>query len=67
MLLEFLVAAGLLRLTHDVTWRALATAALLVGVRRLVVGYALRPARGARRRPAPQDSAIHLPAVDQPP
>ncbi len=48
VLLEFLLAAGLLRLAHDATWRALATAAAIVGLRRLVVAYALRPARGAR-------------------
>ena len=42
VLLEFLLAAGLLRLTSDATWGALATAAAIVGVRRLV-GYGLRP------------------------
>ncbi len=60
VLLEFLMAAGLLRLTHDVSWRALATAALIVGVRKLVVAYGLRPARGGgahrpgRTRAAPR-------------
>ena len=44
VLLDLLLAAGLLRLTQDGTWRALTTAALVVGVRKLVVGYGLRPA-----------------------
>jgi hypothetical protein len=43
VLLELLMAAGLLRLSHDPTWRALATAAVLVGLRKLVVAYGLRP------------------------
>ena len=43
VLLEFLLAAGLLRLTSDATWRALATAAAIVLVRK-VVGIGLRAA-----------------------
>ncbi|MDP9466868.1 MAG: hypothetical protein M3P31_06515 [Actinomycetota bacterium] len=45
VLLEFLLAAGLLRLSHDATWRVLATAAVIVGLRKLVVAYGLRPAQ----------------------
>ena len=45
VLLEFLLAAGLLRLAHDATWRALATAAAVVALRKLVVTYGLRPGR----------------------
>jgi hypothetical protein len=45
VLLEFLMAAGLLRLTHDATWRVLATAAVVVGLRRLVLTYGVRPAQ----------------------
>ncbi len=36
VLLEFLLAAGLLRLTHEPTWRKIAVAAGIVGVRRLL-------------------------------
>ena len=54
VLLDFLLAAGLLRLTGRPGWPALATAAAVVAVRRLV-GSGLRagaPVRraGARRR-----------------
>ncbi len=49
VLLEFLLAAGLLRLTQDATWRRLATAAVVVAVRKLVVGYGLSPAAGNSR------------------
>ena len=45
VLLEFLLAAGLLRLGHDTSWRALATAAAVVALRTLVVTYGLRAAR----------------------
>ena len=45
VLLELLMAAGLLRLSHDPSWRALATAAVLVALRKLVVVYGLRPAQ----------------------
>ena len=41
VLLEFLLAAGLLRLSADPTTQTLLTAALIVGVRRLV-GLGLR-------------------------
>ncbi len=51
VLLEFLMAAGLLRLTHDATWRALATAAVIVVLRKLVVAYGLRPAAAGSRSP----------------
>ncbi len=44
VLLELLTAAGLLRLTAEATWQALATAAVIVGVRTLVVRYGLCPA-----------------------
>ncbi len=47
VLLDFLLAAGLLRLTGQPGWPALATAAAVVAVRRLV-GIGLR----AGRRPA---------------
>ena len=36
VLLEFLVAAGLLRLADDPTWRAILTAAAVIAIRRLV-------------------------------
>lgn len=49
VLMELLLAAGLLRLTQDATWQALATAAVIVAVRRLVVGYGLRPAARTSR------------------
>ena len=42
-LLEFLTAAGLLRLSTDATWSALLTAAVIIAVRKLVVGIGLRP------------------------
>ncbi len=54
VLLDFLRAAGLLRLTGQPGWAALATAAAVVAVRRLV-GSSLRAGRGsagALRRPA---------------
>ena len=41
VLLEFLVAAGLLRLADDPGWRQLATAAAVIAVRRLLA-YGLR-------------------------
>ncbi len=43
VLLDFLLAAGLLRLSDDPGWRQIATAAVVVAVRRLV-GVGLRPA-----------------------
>ena len=36
VLLDFLLAAGLLRLTHGATFRSLATTALIVVIRKLV-------------------------------
>ena len=42
-LLEFLMAAGLLRLSTDATWSALLTAVVIIAVRKLVVGAGLRP------------------------
>ena len=62
VLLEFLLAAGLLRLVHSVTYQGLATTALIVVIRKLVsfgfssCGHAggVRPgrvsSRGERRR-----------------
>ena len=52
VLLDFLLAAGLLRLTGQPGWGALASAAAVVAVRRLV-GVGLRAGRvtGAGRRP----------------
>lgn len=47
VLLELLTAAGLLRLAHDATWRAIVTAAVVVALRRLVA-HGLHPA-GAQR------------------
>ena len=49
VLLEFLMAAGLIRLTSAAPWRAIATAAVIVVLRKLVVAYGLRPARAHRR------------------
>jgi hypothetical protein len=43
VLLDFLLAAGLLRLGGDPQWRALVTAALVVAVRKLVMTVGLRP------------------------
>lgn len=45
VLLELLLAAGLLRLTADASWRALATAAIVVALRTVVVRFGLRPAQ----------------------
>ena len=44
VLLELLLAAGLLRLTSDAGWRAIATAAVIVVLRKVVVAYGLRRA-----------------------
>ena len=49
VLLDLLLAAGLLRLALDGTWRALTMAALVMGVRTLAVGYGLRPAEQPSR------------------
>ena len=49
--LEFLLAAGLLRLSAEATWTGIATAAALVAVRR-VAGAGLRASQ-AELRPAP--------------
>ena len=45
VLLEFLMAAGLLRLSHDSSWRAIVTAAVVVGLRKLVAAYGVRTAQ----------------------
>ena len=45
VLLEFLMAAGVLRLSHDASWEALATAAVVVGLRTLVAAYGIRTAQ----------------------
>jgi hypothetical protein len=54
VLLEFLLAAGLLRLTADATPRALLTAAIIVALRKLVtfgLGFApVHPLRRGSRR-----------------
>lgn len=52
VLVEFLLAAGLLRLSQQATWRALAMTAVIVGIRKLVVdvGLRLHPALQAPRR-----------------
>ncbi len=45
VLLEFLLAAGLLRLSADPTVQALVTAAVTIGLRRLIrFGLGIRPA-----------------------
>ena len=46
--LDFLLAAGLLRLADDPTWRQLATAAVVVALRRLL-GVGLRSGHAAAR------------------
>ena len=51
VLLELLMAAGLLRLTFDGTWRALATAAAVVVVRTIVVRHGLPSTSEAGRAP----------------
>ncbi|MFD0890898.1 hypothetical protein ACFQ08_40660, partial [Streptosporangium algeriense] len=44
VLLDFLVAAGLLRLSQAQTWTAIALAALTVAIRKVVVaGFLVRP------------------------
>ena len=43
VLLDFLLAAGLLRLSGDPQWRTLVTAAVVVAVRRLVMTVGLQP------------------------
>jgi hypothetical protein len=50
-LLDFLLAAGLLRLGHAHSWTDLALAALVIGIRRLA-GAGLRTARGVAGRAA---------------
>ncbi|MEU1876649.1 hypothetical protein ABZ470_05000 [Streptosporangium sp. NPDC020072] len=53
VLLDFLVAAGLLRLSRAQTWTAIALAALTVVVRKVVVaGFLTRPRPPRRRTPA---------------
>lgn len=59
VLLEFLLAAGLLRLVHGATYQGLATTALIVVIRKLVsFGFSTGAATGrgssrpGRRRPA---------------
>ena len=47
VLLDLLLAAGLLRLAHDPTWRAISTAAIIVALRKLVVVHGLRPRQRA--------------------
>ncbi|MDP9435751.1 MAG: DUF1622 domain-containing protein [Actinomycetota bacterium] len=42
VLLEFLLAAGLLRLSTTASWRAVVTAAVIVGIRTLVTRVGLR-------------------------
>jgi hypothetical protein len=49
VLLDFLLAAGLLRLTGSPDWPVLATAAAVLGLRRLV-GFGLRVGAPARPR-----------------
>jgi hypothetical protein len=43
VLLDLLLAAGLLRLAAAETWRAIAVAAAIVGIRKLASGGILRP------------------------
>ena len=51
VLLDLLLAAGLLRLSVDATWRSIAVTALVLVVRHLVTrGLALPPALVFRRR-----------------
>ena len=52
VLLELLLAAGLLRLSADAGWRAIAAAALVVAVRKLVTS-ALGVAAARAADPAP--------------
>ena len=53
VLLEFLLAAGLLRLVHSVTYQGLATTALIVVIRKLVsFGFSSRGHAGASGRDA---------------
>lgn len=57
VLLDFLFAAGLLRLSDQATYRALATAAVIVAIRKLVM-FGLR--QGSARRtgsPSARDQA----------
>ena len=50
-LLDFLLAAGLLRLGHADSWTSLALAALTIVIRQ-IAGAGLRTARGVLRGPA---------------
>ncbi|MGY1638248.1 hypothetical protein ACI78V_16505 [Geodermatophilus sp. SYSU D00742] len=69
VLLDLLVAAGLLRLVGDPSWQALVTAAAIVVLRRLI-GASLRSARRswsgrADDEPAPPPSGrVRLPSVE---
>lgn len=56
VLLELLLAAGLLRLTADLQWHAIGGAAVIVGIRTLISSGARRtrpPTMLLRRRPGP--------------
>ncbi|MEU8382092.1 hypothetical protein [Streptosporangium sp. NPDC048865] len=62
VLLDFLLAAGLLRLSQAQTWAAIITAALTVVVRKLAVaGFSRHP---AGRRPPGRRPAAPAPSPD---
>lgn len=51
LLLDFLLAAGLLRLTSDQSWTAIASTALIVGLRKLSTSGIGRAATARSPRP----------------
>lgn len=70
VLLEFLLAAGLLRLVHGATYQALAATALIVAIRRLVsFGFSPRrrddPAQTSATRPGSSRPGCTRPAADR--
>ncbi|MGY1640254.1 hypothetical protein ACI782_03865 [Geodermatophilus sp. SYSU D00703] len=64
LFLDLLLAAGLLRLTGDPGWRALATAAAIVVIRRLA-GAGLRTARRNWSGGPPPAHRRRLPPLEQ--
>ena len=55
--LDFLLAAGLLRLAGSLTWRSLATAAAVVVIRRLVTSSLRRGGRSWREAGAKRETS----------
>ena len=53
LMLDLWIAAGLLRLTQDASWRAIAGAAAIIGIRKLVVHGLDAKGHGRIRRDVP--------------